>query len=272
MSLGVKSTLLAIAVYAALLAALAWSLERGLVALDARAAGETISLIARERAAPLIDYALGVFQMPDETARRLLHEKIEDVVRISELASSVTIADRDGRVLASDRPAPAPRPRAEALFGPRPPDVKVEPFPSPWLHGGDYVAYVPILKEGALLGYVELAFHHGDIAALYGQARRRLLFAAVAGLAVVVLLGGLLQVQLTRRAAAIARALEDPSYADRNPRLARTRDEFAQPLAAASRVRTALNEAQLETSRLERDLRILDQVTHVGVVLVTKGS
>jgi signal transduction histidine kinase len=94
----------------------------------------------------------------------------------------------------------------------------------------------------------------------------------VAGLAVVVLLGGLLQVQLTRRAAAIARALEDPSYADRNPRLVRTRDEFAQPLAAASRVRTALNAAQLETSRLGRDLRILDQVTHVGVVLVTKGS
>lgn len=272
MSLGVKSTLLAIAVYAALLALLAWSLERGLASLDARAAGETIGLIARERAAPLIEYALGVFQMPDATGRRLLHEKIEDVVRISEVASSVTVVDRNGEVLASDRAAPGPRPSAEALFGSQPPDVKVEPFPSPWLHGGDYVAYVPIVNQGQLLGYVELAFHHGDIAALYGQARRRLLFAAVAGLAVVVLLGGLLQVQLTRRAAAIARTLEDPSYAAQNPRFARTRDEFAQPLAAASRVRTALNAAQLETSRLERDLRILDQVTHVGVVLVTKGS
>ncbi len=272
MSLGVKTTLLAIAVYAALLAGLGWSLERGLAALDARAAGKTIGLIARERAAPLVDYALGVFQMPDETARRLLREKIEDVVMLSELASSVTIVRQDGQVMASDRPSPAQRPRAEVLFGRRPADVKVEPFPSPWLHGGDYVAYVPIMEQGALLGYVELGFHHGEIAALYGEARRRLLFAAVAGLAAVVVLGGLLHVQLTRRAAAIARALEDPSYAAENPRVTRTRDEFAQPLAAASRVRTALNAAQLETSRLERDLRVLDQVTNVGVVLLMRGS
>ena len=151
MSLGVKSTLLAIAVYAALLALLAWSLERGLASLDARAAGETIGLIARERAAPLIEYALGVFQMPDATGRRLLHEKIEDVVRISEVASSVTIVDRNGEVPASDRDAPGPRPSAEALFGSQPPDVKVEPFPSPWLHGGDYVAYGAILNQGHLL-------------------------------------------------------------------------------------------------------------------------
>ncbi|HET7293282.1 MAG TPA: HAMP domain-containing sensor histidine kinase [Vicinamibacteria bacterium] len=272
MSLGIKTTLLAIAVYAALLTALAWSLARGLASLDARAAGETIGLIARERAAPLVEYTLGVFQMPDETARRLLREKIEDVMTLSELLSAVNIVDREGQVLASDRPVTGPRFRPEALFGARPPEVKVEPSPSPWLHGGDYVAYVPIVERGALLGYVELAFHHQEIAALYGQARRRLLSAAMAGLAAVVLLGGLLHVQLTRRASAIARALEDPGYAVKPVPKPRQRDEFSLPLAAAGRVRRALNEAQLETSRLERDLRILDQVTNVGVVLVLRGS
>ncbi len=268
MSLGVKTTLLAIAVYAALVAGLAWSLARGLASLDTRAAGQTIGLLARERAAPLVEYTLGVLEMPDATARRLLREKIEDVLVLSELLSSVSVVGSDGQVIASDRPQPGRRPRPETLFGSKPPEVKVEPYPSPWLRGGDYIAYVPIVEQGVLRGYVQLAFHHQEIAALYGEARRRLLVAAVGGLAALVLLGGLLHVQLTRRAAAIARTLEDPSYAE-PARLAHTRDEFAQPLLAASRVRSALNEAQLETSRLERDLRVLDQVTNVGVVLVT---
>jgi signal transduction histidine kinase len=272
MSLGVKTTLLAVAVYAALVTGLAWSLDRGLAALDERAAGVTIGLLARERAAPLVEYALGVLQMPDETGRRLLREKIDDALLLSELLSSVSVVGREGQVLASNRAGPGRRRAAQALFGPRVPDVKVEPSPSPWLHGGDYVAYVPIVEQGALRGYVELAFHHEEMAALYGQARRRLLLAAMAGLAAVVVLGGLHQVQLTRRAAAIARTLEDPDFAARQDRLARSRDEFAQPLAAASRLRSALNEAQLETSRLERDLRILDQVTNVGVVLLARSE
>src|SRR5262245_50566294 len=272
MSLGIRTTLLATVLYAVLLAALGWSLEPGLTSLDARAAGETIGLIARERAAPLVEYAIGSMQMPDETGRRLLQEKIDDVVMLSELDSSVTVVGRDGQVLASDRPAPGPRPRPDMLFSGPTPKVRVEPFPSPWLHGGDYVAYVPIANQGALLGYIELAFHHEEIASLYGQARRRLLLAAVGGLAAVVLFGSLLHVQLSRRAAAIARTLEDPAYAAEPARLRRHKDDFTHSLVAASRVRNALNQAQLVASRLERDLRILDQVTNVGVVLVMRGA
>jgi signal transduction histidine kinase len=269
MSLSAKTTLLALVLQVLLLGGLVLSLARWLGSLDARATRETVALIAREPAAQLAEHGLAALQLPDARARRLLREKIQDVVMLSQVLASVTVVDGEGRVVASDRKTKGGRPRPAAVFGARP-EVKVQPASGQWLHGGDYRVLVPLVGPERLLGYMELRIHDEEIAAFYSQARQRLLLAVVAGVAVVGLLGIFVQAQLSRRAAAIARTLEDPAYA--HAPAPDARDEFAVSLAAAGRVRKALNEAQIETTRLERDLTALAQVMQIGVVLLRCGE
>jgi signal transduction histidine kinase len=269
MSLGAKTTLLALALQLPLLAGVLWTLDRWLGSLDARATRETVALIAREPAARLAEHGLAALQLPDATSKRRLREQIQDVVMLSQVLTSVAVVDIDGRVIASDPPTRGSRPRPANVFAERL-EVKVQPSPGHWLQGGDYQLLVPLVGPETLMGYMELRVHDTEIAAFYGQARRRLLGAFLAGLVVVGLLGAFVQVQLSRRAAAIARTLEDPGFARGADPAAEARDEFAVSLAAARRVRSALNEAHSETTRLESDLEALAQVVKMGVVLIRR--
>ncbi len=173
-------------------------------------------------------------------------------------------------MVASDqRPAGEPAARPDALFakGWKP---QLRPGPGPrFFQGGDYAVAVPLVENGQLVGYMEVEFHSERVAGLFGAARRHLLLAAVAGLAGVFLLGGVLQFQISRQAAKIAATLEDaiPTPTERPDRLLHG-DEFSRVLRAAGRVRQALSAARQETSRLQEGFSALAQAMRMGVLLL----
>jgi signal transduction histidine kinase len=271
MRLGVKLSLLLLAGYGVLVGVFAWGLDRWLRLFDAVITHETVGLLAREKGAEISERMFEALHVADEISQRRLRERIEDAVSLSELLTSLAVVDAGGRVVASDQ-----LPTGQQLTPPRElfasaQVVKAEPLSlRPLFDGGEYVVYLPAVDQGRMLGYLRLTFDRSGVKDLYGTARRRLVAVAVVGLAGVAALGVLLQVRLTRRAAALARALEGDGGVDAAAFGAH--DEFSGALAAASRMRKALSEARQETSRLHHGFDALAQVSRVGVLLLRDGS
>jgi signal transduction histidine kinase len=266
--IGVRNLLLLLAGYAALIAAFAIGIDRWLHSFEETVVLETSRLIAQEKAGLLADRSLSALEMPDGRSRDGLRQRIQDLTLLSEIVSSISVVDRDGRVVASDRwPAGHPMLPAQAIFGDGW-DVRPRPGGSGrFLQGGDYALDVPLVEKG-LVGYVDVEFQSRRVAGLFSSARRQLITAALCGLAGVVLLGAALQFQISRQATAIARTLEDAMQGTSLPEGPSSRDEFARALRAATGVRRALSEARRETSRLHEGFAALGQAMKMGVVLL----
>ncbi len=274
MRVGGKSLLLVVAGYAVLIAAFAVAIDRWLHLFEDAVTLETSNLLAREAAALLSERTLGALAAPDGTSRALLRERIQDMTLLSEVVSSITVVDRDGKVVASDRrPSGGPAARPDAVFskGWRP---QLRPGGGPrFFQGGDYAVDVPLVETGQLIGYVEVQFHSERVAGLFGAARRHFLLTAVAGLAGVLILGGVLQFHFSRQAASIAETLEDAvhnSTERRDPLL--HGDEFSRALHAAGRVRQVLSAARQETSRLQVSFGALAKALKMGVLLLRRDG
>jgi signal transduction histidine kinase len=266
MRLGVKASLLLSAGYVLLLAAFALGVDRWLHAFEEATTAETVRLLAREQAGILSERTYEALLVPDGASHRRLRERVEDVLLLSEIVKSVTVVDAAGRVVASDRWRVGETfPTPEAVFGPSR-ELRADPLTDrAFFGGGDYAVSIPFPEGDDLVGYVRMDLHSGRVADLYRDARRRLLVLALLGLTGVALLGLLLQVQMSRRAAALARVLEEAAAGPAPPVRG---DEFAHALAAASRVRDQLTEARQESTRLHHGFDALAQVMKVGVILV----
>ncbi|HET9317414.1 MAG TPA: ATP-binding protein, partial [Vicinamibacteria bacterium] len=268
MRLGVKATLLLAAGYVLLMVAFAVGVDRWLRSFEDATTNETVRLLAREQAAILSELTYEALVVADGESRTRLRSRVEDVVLMSEVLSSMTVVDGQGKVVASDRwPVGLPFPIPAAVFAGGN-EIRAEPLSGrPFFSGGDYAVYLPFDENGRVIGYLRMDFHSDRVADLYGHARRQLLVLALAGLSGVVLLGLLLQLQMARRAETLARALGDTG--PQKP--LRTRlpgDEFARALAAAERVRRELTEARAASSRLHQGFGALAQVMKVGVLLL----
>lgn len=271
MRVGGKSLLLVLAGYAVLIVGFAFGIDRWLHLFEDAVTLETSNLLAREAAALLSERTMGALAAPDGTSRTLLRERIQDMTLLSEVVSSITVVDRDGKVVASDRrPSGGPAARPDAVFakGWKP---RLRPGGGPrFFQGGDYAVDVPLVESGQLIGYVEVQFHSERVAGLYGAARRHFVFTAVAGLAGVLLLGGVLQFHFSHQAASIAKTLEDAVNPTerRDPLL--HGDEFSRALQAAGRVRQVLSAARQETSRLQVSFGALAKALKMGVLLLRR--
>ena len=258
-----------VAGYGVLVTGFALGIDRWLHAFEDTAVLETSRLIAQEQAGLLNDRSLGALQMPDGRSRALLRQRIQDLTLLSEIVSSISVMDKDGRVVASDRrPTGQRAATATALFGDR---LEVRPRPGTstrFLQGGEYVLDVPLVERGQLVGYVEIDLESRRVSGLFRSARRQLLVLALAGLAGVVLLGAVMQFQISRQAAVIARTLEDAMSVPPDRTSPRRQDEFSRALRAATGVRKALRDARLESSRLHEGLSALGQAMKMGVVLL----
>ncbi len=269
MRLGVKATLLLAVGYALLMVAFALGVDRWLRSFEEATTNETVRLLAREQAAILSERTYEALLVPDGVSRERLRSRVEDVVLMSEVLSSITIVDGQGKVVVSDRwPTGHPFPAPGTLFPSGRRDVRAEPLSErPFFRGGDYAVYLPFEGDGRAIGYVRMDFHSDRVADLYGHARRQLLTLALLGLSGVVLLGLLVQMQMSRRAETLTRALDDTGPQDALPaRL--PGDEFARALAAAARVRRELSEARRASTRLHQGFGALAQVMKVGVLLL----
>jgi signal transduction histidine kinase len=256
--------------YCLLIGAFAVGIDRWLRSFEKEVALKAAGLLARETAAILSERTYAALLDPDPRARALLRDRVQDLSLLSELASSISVIDAEGRVVASDR-----WPAGHQVTRP------VEAFAAGWqvaprraaaprfLQESDYVVDVPMIDRGTLLGYVEVEYHSETVAALFGGARRRLLEVALSGLVGVVLLGAILQFQLSRRTAAIAETLEHAMEEPAGRHLIGPReDEFARVLKAAGRVKQAITNARRETTRLEESFSALAQAFKMGVLLL----
>jgi signal transduction histidine kinase len=270
MRLGLKSTFLLLAGYAVLVTAFALGLNRWLRGFEAVVIAHSARLVAGEKLALLADRSADALLLGDPASRSLLHERIQDIALLSEVVSSISVRDADGKVVASDTlPVGQLGPAPSVLFGSGRLDVRAR-GPERFLNGGDYVVDLPLQQEGRLIGYVEIALHDERLAGLYRQAQNRLLIATLAGLGGVLALGAVLQLQIRRRASSIARTLEeaiDPRPAGLGPR----QDEFGRALQAAGRVKHALHEARRETSRLQASFGALARAFKMGVLILRRG-
>ncbi len=274
MRLGVRNILLMVLGYCLLLGAFALGINRWLRSFENEVAAQTAGLLARETAAMLSERTYGALQVPDERSRALLRERVQDLSLLSEIAASISVVDADGIVVASDRrPVGQQLLRPAAVFAGSDKAQTRLAEDARFLSGGDYVVDVPMTDKGALLGYIEVEFHNEKVASLFGSARRRLLEAALAGLVGVVLLGGLLQYQIARRAAAIADTLEHAIAAPGDAALTPAReDEFARAIKAAGRVKAVLSDARRESSRLEESFSALARAFKMGVLLLRRNQ
>jgi signal transduction histidine kinase len=191
---------------------------------------------------------------------------------LSEVVSSITVVDREGRVVASDRwPTGKRTPKPELLFGGSREIRRAPAASTGFFRGGDYVLDVPLSEDGALVGYLQVELQSRRVTGLFAAARRQLLIAAVTGLAGVVVLGGLLQFQVSRRAAAIAHTLETVIQGPERPARTAREDEFSRALKAAGQVREALDRARRESTRLRESFSALSAATKVGILRIRNG-
>jgi two-component system sensor histidine kinase AtoS len=272
MRLGVKSTLLMVAAYSLLIGAFGYIVDRWLHGFEDTVVLETLKLLAREKTALLSERALGALAANDDHSSALLRERIEDLSLLTEFPSSITVVNAGGKVVASDRVG-AGRTAATvaALFGTSA-EVRVKTAGAPrFFEGREYVVEVPLVEGGRVAGYIEVEFPRSSAGRWFETARRQLLVAALLGLGGVVLLGGALQFQISRRAADVAQSLEEAIHGPPSAPTPPHRDEFARVVRAAGRVRQALGEARRETSRLQESFGALAQAMDMGVLLLRRN-
>jgi signal transduction histidine kinase len=267
--LGVKSLILLLGGYGVLITVFAAGIDRWLHGFENTVVLETSRLLAREQAALLADWSFGALDRPDQKSRAMLRTRIEDLTQLSQVVASITVVDRAGLVVASDtRPSGFQTLKPDVVFAD---GLRVKPrlaADNRFFRGGDYAIDVPLVENNQVVGYVEVELQSKRVSGLFLAARQQMLLAGVAGLAGVVLLGGILQFQISWRAAAIARTLEDAVPAPAEPQGRQRLDEFGRVLRAAGRVRDALGEARRKSSRLQESFSALAQTMRMGVLLL----
>jgi signal transduction histidine kinase len=262
--LGLESALGLAVGHLVLVGGLAVGLERTLRSLEKQLSADAVRLLAGEQANLVFERSVAALQYPDADSRRRLHERIEDLTMLSEVVTSLSVVDADGRVVASEKPVSTGRfAPASQLFG-VPPLSRLEAADRrPFLRGGDYVVLVPLVEEGKVAGYLRVGLHDDRIASLFDLGRSRLVAFFGLGLVGVGALSALLQVRLSRRAASIAAVLDGASPP---PALAPA-DAFAGVLRTARRVKGDLEEARRESERRGLQVGALARILQVGVVV-----
>ncbi len=262
MRLALKSTLAFLLIYLVVIGGVAWWMALQLSALTDSMAASTTQLVGSEVARALADSALDQLQRADDATRARLEQIVDDVTQHSSILTSLAVVDRSGKVVAGDhveigRQLAIP----EVIFGH---DYTSVSGP---LGSGSFYMMVPLKAGKDIAGYVRLEMRSERIAHLYSRAARNLLLVALAGLLAVGVAGVLLHVQLSRRSAALAQALEGAVRGDATaPR--DTRDEFARPLAVARQVGRELSEARGERLEVEQRMAALIKALDIGVLIL----
>jgi signal transduction histidine kinase len=267
--LGLKSALGLVVAHLALVACLAVGLERTLRSLEEQLSADTVRMLASEQANLVFERSVAALQYPDADSRRRLHERIQTLTVLSEVVTSLSVVDAEGREVASEAAEGSGRfaPAAQ-LFGVPPRSRLEETDRRSFLRGGDYVVLVPLVEKGAVAGYLRVGLHSDRIASLYDQGRSRLVALVILGLLAVAALSAFLQLQLSRRAESIAAVLEG---APPPPGRIASADEFARVLRSASRVKGDLEEARRESERRGLQVGALAQILEVGVVVLGRN-
>lgn len=265
MYLGLKASLLLFAGYAILAGALALGIDAWIRSVEETTGRETVLLLAQEKAALFSDETVAALTTNDKAALARVRIRLQALVGHSDVVPALAVVDSQGRVKAGEPAGSSTAPKPEDIF-----KGKLEPRfealgPASFFQGASYEVYLPLEQGGHLVGYVRASVRGEGVAGFYRRTRRELLWIGLLGLIAAGFLGFVLQYEIGRRAASITRTLDESAP---RPSLLRGGDELSRTLAAATRVREALNEARRESGRMHYGFSALAQVMKVGVVLV----
>jgi two-component system, sensor histidine kinase FlrB len=266
MRLALKNTLFLFTTYAAILFVLAGVAIFQLLALETEVRKETTQLFARELAGALTEPSLDRLLQADQEARQNLRNLIEQLTRNSQVVTSISVVDRNGRVVASDDRKTGERlPRPEEIFGASP-DMRFVTFGSRPFTSGAYELIVPLIQRNERLGYLRIGLQSRSLGEMNRRMWDRLLFAAILGLLCITGLGFALHVQLTRRGRTLARTIE-AAIRGESPRIGPELDEFSQAIETAGRVGLEISRAGRGVEERGRFVTP-GQIMNVGVLLL----
>ena len=273
MRLARQYSLLLLLVYLVAVAGLGWWASRALDTAAEAVMRDTTRLVASEVAAALDEGVVTELLEGNPSNRLRLLNQVFDVTRRSAMVRSLEVVDASGEVFASGSFEAVGRgmaPPAEVFAAGREPQLISEGTHA--LQPEDWVLAMPLERGGELVGYLRVGLDPRPLAVLYDELRRRLLQAGTVGL---LLVGGLafaLHLQLRRRGAELAAALESAA-AGAPPAAAARRadraDEFDAAFAAAGRLGAALQQERSRSEKADRRLHRLAHGMDVGLVLLT---
>ncbi|MGH8502041.1 MAG: sensor histidine kinase [Gammaproteobacteria bacterium] len=267
MRIALKNTLALLALYLFLVIGLAVLIRTELGAAVNQLMDDTARLVGDEVAAALHAPSLASLRgekLPDDQD---LSTIIASAKQRADTLVSIELVNTDGVVVDSDdvRAIGAQR---------RPPDTvfqkSLEPvlLSSPQRHrGGSDLLITPLMQGSDLLGYLSIAVSDQDISALFDRIYARLLWAALAGLAAIIAMGALLQVQLRRIGAGLAALVETVATGDAQA-LAGQNDEFSAVRHAAGRLGDQIKAARGQAAQAQNKLNAVANLFDVGVILM----
>jgi signal transduction histidine kinase/uncharacterized membrane protein affecting hemolysin expression len=267
MRLALKNTLFLLAGYAAVLLVLAAVAVFQLLVLQANVQKETARLFAREVAGALAEPSLDRLLQADREARQNLKTLIEQLTRNSQVVSSISVVDRNGRVVASDSGAVDTRQQTPDEFFGASRAMRFITFGRLPFSAGAYELVVPLLQRGERVGYLRIHLQSQSVAEMNQRMWAQLGLSALLGLLCITGLSFALHVQLTQRGKTLARTLE-AAIRGETPRISAELDEFSQAIETAGRAGRELHQALSRSAEEHGRFVALGQAVNVGVLLM----
>lgn len=267
MRLALKNTLFLLGGYAAVLLVLAGVAGFQLMVLQANVQKETARLFAREVAGALAEPSLDRLLQADLEARQSLKTLIEQLTRNSQVVTSISVVDRNGRVVASDSGTVTTRQKTPDEFFGASRAMRFITFGRLPFSAGSYELVVPLTQRGERVGYVRIHLQSQSVADMNQRTWAQLGFVALLGLLCITGLSFALHVQLTKRGQTLARTLE-AAIRGETPRISAELDEFAPAIQAAGEAGRELSQARTRSAEEHGRFLALGQAVNVGVLLM----
>jgi signal transduction histidine kinase len=267
MRLALKSTLRLLVGYAVVLFIIAAVVVYQLLVLQAGVQKETARLFAREVASALTAPSLDRLLHADQAARRDLKTLIESLTQNSQVVTSISVIDRNGRVVASDAHDVGVRlPTPDTVFGGSP-QMRFITFGAFPFSSGMYELAVPLVQSDQRVGYLQIGLQSRRVIEMNRRMWNWLFSAAMIGLVCIAGLGFALHVHLARRGHTLAHALE-AAIRGESSAAALDLDEFAPALATATRVGQEIRSARSHSPEERGQFVALGHRLDVGVLLL----
>jgi len=263
----VKSSLVLIAVYLLIALGLGAMLEWRLSQVASAMMEEVARMLGREISVGLAESNAADILAPDPASRRQLLTVMTKISRHSEVVRSLSVVAADGEILSSTRfeRIGAHARRADTLFAGRTNPLLTH-VPRSILAPGSYTLYFPLFQQGKLEGYIRMSLANQRLAEIFRVARVQVIAATGAGLLIVLVVAGVLNVRLSRRADRLAATLERAAQGKEvSPP---PRDEFARAFEVADRIGRELSSERLKSRQLETQIGALSTALDAGVLLL----
>jgi signal transduction histidine kinase len=268
MPLAARSTLSLLIVYLIAFSGLAIWLRADLHTAGQEIMEDTATLLGGQISAVLYESLADKLLAGDRNELKAFVDTLETAEERSAVVVAIDVVDAKGKVVTSSDEShigqEAEKP--EWLFGDQRAPRLQSAFTHPFGHGIHRLR-LPLQRAGKLLGYLQMEIQNKPIAELYDSAYSNLAITLMGGLVIIVGLGLLLQLQLSRLSRGLTKLVmsslegstSSPETSD---------DEFSELRAAAMRLGSEVRSTRSKAEAAHKELDTLASIMRVGVLLL----